>query len=87
MIKILIYNLLIYDDTPEKFCNIADTHTSVRCRAYRTNSVVASDDFENICQACKTEKEYLCINYQIDTNVSLVVNIKPKNNVIKTFFI
>jgi len=69
--------VLIYDDTPEKLCEIADTQTSIRCRAYRTNSIIASDDFENICQSCKTYKEYLCINYQIDNNVSLVLNIKP----------
>jgi len=69
--------VLIYDDTPERFCEIADTQTSIRCRAYRTNSIIASDDFENICQACKTDKEYLCINYQIDDNISLVLNIKP----------
>ncbi|MFK5882615.1 MAG: diguanylate cyclase [Sulfurospirillum sp.] len=71
--------VLIYDDTPEKFCEIADTQTSIRCRAYRTNSIVASDDFENICQVCKTDKEYLCINYQIDENISLIVNIKPQS--------
>ena len=71
--------VLIYDDTPEKFCEKADTQTSVRCRAYRTNSIITSDDFEDICRSCKTDKEYLCINYSIDENISLVVNIKPKN--------
>ena len=71
--------VLIHDDTPEKLCEIADTQTSIRCRAYRTNSIIASDDFKNICRSCKTDKEYLCINYQIDENISLVVNIKPKN--------
>ncbi len=71
--------VLIYDDTPEKFCEIADTQTSIRCRAYRTNSIIASDDFKNICQSCKTDKEYLCINYQLDDNISLIVNIKPQN--------
>ncbi len=71
--------VLIHDDTPEKLCEIADTQTSIRCRAYRTNSIIASDDFENICQSCKTNKEYLCINYQIDDNISLVLNIKPKD--------
>jgi len=71
--------LLVYDDTKEKFCESADVKTSQRCRAFRTNSVVMSDDFENICQACKTHKEYLCINYPIDENISLVLNIKPEN--------
>jgi len=69
--------LLIYDDTKEKFCEIADEKTSQRCRAFRTHSVVLSDDFENICQACTSTKEYLCINYPIDENISLVLNIKP----------
>ena len=70
---------LIYDDTPEKFCEKADVNTSKRCRAYRTRSVVASDEFPDICKACKTTKEYLCINYTIDENIALVVNIKPDN--------
>ncbi|WP_458701595.1 diguanylate cyclase [Sulfurospirillum sp. 1307] len=71
--------VLVYDDTPEKFCKIADEKTSQRCRAYRTNSIVMSDDFENICQSCSSTKEYLCINYPIDDNISLVLNIKPKS--------
>jgi len=71
--------VLIYDDTPEKYCSIADEKTSSRCRAYRTNSIVLSDDFENICQSCDSPKEYMCINYPIDENVSLVINIKPKD--------
>ncbi len=71
--------VLIYDDTPDKFCQIADTKTSVHCRAYRTNTIVLSDEFPNICKACETTKEYLCINYTIDENISLVLNIKPKD--------
>jgi len=71
--------VLIYDDTPEQYCSMADEKTSERCRAYRTNSIILSDDFENICQSCDSPKEYLCINYPIDENVSLVINIKPKD--------
>jgi len=69
--------ILIYDDTPEKFCDIADHQTSEHCRAYRTKSIVTSDDFEDVCKACTTHKEYLCINYPIDENITLVINIKP----------
>lgn len=71
--------VLIYDDTPDKFCEIADIKPSERCRAYRTKSIVISDEFADICQSCKTTKEYLCINYPIDENISLVLNIKPEN--------
>ena len=71
--------VLIYDDTPEKFCESADLNTSKRCRAYRTNAIIASDEFPDICKACKTDKEYLCINFSIDENISLVINIKPDN--------
>ncbi len=71
--------ILIYDDTPEKFCMDADMDTSKRCRAYRTNSIVMSDDFKNVCKICQTTKEYLCINYPIDENISLILNIKPLN--------
>ena len=71
--------ILIYDDTPDKFCETADINPKQKCRAYRTNSIVISDEFDDICQSCKTTKEYLCINYPIDENISLVLNIKPKN--------
>jgi len=71
--------VLIYDDTPDKFCEKADIETSKHCRAYRTNSVVISDDFADVCQACTSDKEYLCINYPIDSNISLIINIKPKD--------
>ena len=71
--------ILIYDDTPDKFCAEADIKTSQRCRAYRTNSIVSSDDFPDICQACKTTKEYLCISYPICEKITLVLNIKPNN--------
>ncbi len=70
---------LIYDDTPEKFCEDADTNTFQRCRAYRTKSVVTSDEFPDICQICKSTKEYLCIECSIDENISLIINIKPDN--------
>jgi diguanylate cyclase (GGDEF)-like protein len=70
---------LIYDDTPEKFCDIADKNTSEHCRAYRTDSVILSDEFPNLCQACNTTKEYLCINHPINDTISLILNIKPKN--------
>jgi len=70
---------LIYDDTPEKFCDIADKNTSEHCRAYRTNSVIISDEFPNLCQACNTTKEYLCMNHTINDTISLVLNVKPKN--------
>jgi len=69
---------LIHDDTPEKFCDIADTKTSKRCRAYRTNSIVSSDDFDEVCRFCKTTKEYLCINFTINEGTSLILNIKPE---------
>lgn len=69
--------VLIYDDTPEKFCAIADNNTSSNCRAYRTDSIVISDDFPKLCQACTSDKEYLCLNFPIDDNITLVVNIKP----------
>ncbi len=71
--------VIIYDDTPEKFCQEADNSPTMRCRAFRTNSVVISDEFPNICLSCETTKEYLCINYPIDENYSIVLNIKPEN--------
>lgn len=71
--------LLIYEDVSEDFCQMADVNSSENCRAFRTNSIVSSDDFDKVCQSCKVDRNYLCINYQIDENISLVLNIKPKD--------
>lgn len=47
------------------------------CRSFRTSTTVLSTDFEDICLNCKQQSnEYLCLNYVIDDDYSLVLNIQ-----------
>ncbi len=72
---------MIYsDDTSDDFCLIADKNPIKYCRSYRTKSIVSSDDFDEVCKACKADKPYLCIFYTIDENISLILTIKPQNS-------
>lgn len=52
--------------------------SSDECRAFRTNEMVTSNDFEKICMGCKQKDDakYLCFNYKIDENNSIVVHLQ-----------
>ncbi|MFK2822800.1 GGDEF domain-containing protein [Malaciobacter sp. WC5094] len=46
------------------------------CRADKTNQIVDSSLFENICSSCKDSKiNYLCIPYSISNDLDLIVSI------------
>ena len=50
------------------------------CRAFRTNSTVFSSDFDDICLNCKQKtSEYICLNFKIDDDFSLVLNIQSSS--------
>lgn len=61
--------------------NDLDLDTNVNlCRAYRTGTHVFSTDFDDICLNCKQRtSEYICLNFKIDDNFSLVLNIQSSN--------
>lgn len=47
------------------------------CRALRTNDIVYSSDFDNICSNCTQEcEEYICLPFAIGKQKTLVVNIE-----------
>jgi len=53
---------------------------STECRTYRTESDTISSDFKDICQTCNAnELEYLCIFFNINTEVSLVLSMSAKS--------
>ncbi len=61
-----------------ELCDCSDVDKSAElCRAYRTQSEVLSIDFEKVCQFCETEKniEYLCIPFDINSELSMVISI------------
>jgi len=49
------------------------------CRADKTNAIVDSSQFEEICTACKAEKlNYFCIPYSISNDLDLIISIYTK---------
>jgi diguanylate cyclase (GGDEF)-like protein len=71
---------LIYITEGETFCS-SKSHTNINaCRAQRTNSDVISTDFADLCESCEQkEYEYLCIPFNINEDVSLVISISSKS--------
>ncbi|MEA2049206.1 MAG: GGDEF domain-containing protein [Campylobacterota bacterium] len=50
------------------------------CRAYRTSSHVYSSDFDDICLNCKQKSsQYICLNYIIDEDYSLILHIQSSS--------
>ena len=59
----------------KEYCNVENSS----CRADKTNEIVDSSQFENICSTC-TEKNlhYFCIPYSISNELDLVISIYPE---------
>jgi len=67
---------LLHSTEEEQFCNENTLSNSLECRAVRTDADVISTDFEHLCQNCQANKsDYICIPYNINEDVSLVINI------------
>ena len=60
------------------FCNIFEEG----CRADRTNTMIDSTQFKDICPACSScEKyNYFCIPYSISNELDLIISIFTENN-------
>lgn len=59
-------------------CNVVETG----CRADRTNTIIDSTQFENVCNSCSNNKDmnYMCIPYSISNELDLVVSIYSHTN-------
>ena len=69
---------IIYD-TADTNKTVLNKNANI-CRAFRTSSHVFSTDFDNICLNCnQNKKEYICLNYNIDEDYSVVFHIQPKD--------
>lgn len=65
-------------------------NNATTCRAFRTNNNVYSSDFPDICLNCQQKiKNYICLDYTIDDDYSLVLHIQTEDekdaNKIKKF--
>ena len=51
------------------------------CRADKTNDIVDSTEFENLCSTCKIKDlDYICIPYSISNDLDIVISIYPGKN-------
>ena len=58
---------------------IIDDNSTV-CRSFRTSSHVYSSDFDDICLNCKQMcSQYICLNYTIDEEYSLILHIQSSS--------
>lgn len=77
--KITKERKLIHITDHKSFClPIADSN-AMECRAYRTASDVYSTDFPNLCANCAEDKEYTCIPFNINDDLSLILSFSAKN--------
>jgi diguanylate cyclase (GGDEF)-like protein len=65
----------IYSNTQNKACT-ATMENLNECRAYRTDSVIISSDFPDLCTYCSASNmHYLCIPFTINDEVSLLLTM------------
>jgi diguanylate cyclase (GGDEF)-like protein len=87
--KFKIYNFILFEikqksKNREIIFNSTDSdklETNVDvCRAFRTSGDVFSADFDNICLKCNQKTKYfICLDFKIDENFSLVFHLQMKN--------
>ena len=58
---------LVFDNSKKEYC-ILPTDIPSDCRAYRSNSIAISTDFDNLCEFCDDkETQHICIPIDINT--------------------
>lgn len=70
---------LIFITDHKSFCLPAVDKDANECRAYRTASDVYSTDFPDICANCADKKEYSCIPFNINDDLSLILSYSAKD--------
>lgn len=67
---------LLHSTHNEPFCYDNTMSDAYQCRAIRTGADVISTDFNGLCQNCNyNDSEYICIPYNINEDISLVIMI------------
>jgi len=70
---------LIHISDHKSFCLPTTDKDAMECRAYRTASDVYSTDFPNLCSNCADDKEYSCIPFNINDELSLILSYSAKS--------
>ncbi len=70
---------LIHITDHKSFCLPSVDKDANECRGYRTASDVYSTDFPNICANCAEDKEYSCIPFNINDDLSLILSYSAKD--------
>lgn len=71
---------LIHITDHKSFCHPVADKDAMQCRAYRTASDVYSIDFPNICSNCAEDKEYSCIPFNINDDLTLILSFSAKSS-------
>ncbi|MFP4331952.1 MAG: GGDEF domain-containing protein [Campylobacterales bacterium] len=74
---------IIYESTTGIACCELDNDIKNQCRAERTNMVIQSDNFPEICMSAictDNEKRYICIPFQISEQKSVTISIISRTN-------
>ena len=73
---------LVYISSAKSICSDIADKDSGNCRAYRTKSDVISTEFHELCKACSPgDIKYICLPFNINKEVSLILSITTKNEV------
>ena len=71
---------LIYISQGKSICKEEVNSNALLCRAHRTNTVVISTEFTNLCRECECQDlEYLCIPFTINDENALIISITAKD--------
>jgi diguanylate cyclase (GGDEF)-like protein len=69
-------NTLVYVEE-QSYCKVEDSP----CRADKTNEIVDSSQFEDICSTCKSKNlNYFCIPYSISNDLDLIISLYPESS-------
>ncbi|MCD4668088.1 MAG: GGDEF domain-containing protein, partial [Sulfurimonas sp.] len=72
--------LIYLSDSTQSICIDSVDKKASECRAYRTESDVISTNFTKICKGCiNNQTEYICIFFNINNEVSLVLSIMAQD--------
>ncbi len=76
----------IYSNTDNEACTAA-METPNECRAYRTDSIIISSDFPDLCSFCSASNmHYICIPFAINDEVSLLLTMYTEDsNILDTY--
>ncbi|RXJ85883.1 GGDEF domain-containing protein [Arcobacter cloacae] len=73
--------VIIFSTKDTKPCCSINKNIKEKCRAERTNTIISSENFPEICRVatCRNEMDYICIPFSINEQKSITIHILCKN--------